>query len=77
MTFQLENLDLSHCFLRTAYQNQSWKSKSVQKCDACQDAVELSEEVAILAYLTVQRDTYAKKISYLEQGKIMSGTTIS
>lgn len=38
--------------------------------------VELSEEVAILAYLTVQRDTYAKKISYLEQGKIMSGTTI-
>lgn len=39
--------------------------------------VELSEEVAILAYLTVQRDAYAKKISYLEQGKIMSGTTIS
>lgn len=36
--------------------------------------VELSKEVA---YLTVQRDTYAKEISHLEQGKIMSGTTIS
>lgn len=39
--------------------------------------VELSKEVESPAYLTVQRDTYAKEISHLEQGKIMSGTTIS
>lgn len=39
--------------------------------------VELSKKVESLAYLAVQRDTYAKEISHLEQGKIMSGTTMS